>query len=143
VGYSAFSNCINLKSINLPKCLNITNAFNNCSNLQSVNLPACEYIEPYVFQNFSNLQTISLSACSYIGSSAFYGCYNLSEIYLMGSSMCSINGSYVFRSTPFAGYSGGARYFLGIPHIYVPSSLVATYQADAAWGYFSSYFVGI
>lgn len=38
------------------------------------------------------------------------------------------------------GYSSS---FSGVPRIYVPSSLITTYQANSVWSYFSSYFKAI
>lgn len=96
-GYSTFSNCSSLKSIDMSNCEVInSNAFDNCKNLQSVNLKKCKTIESYAFQNCSNLQSVgNLSTCTTIGESAFQSCSSLKSIDI---SNCNSLGSYVFQS---------------------------------------------
>jgi hypothetical protein len=57
----------------------------------------------------------------------------------MNSSVCTLNNSNAFTSTPYAGYSAS---FSGTPYIYVPTSLVDAYKSATNWTYFSSYIVG-
>ena len=96
-GYSTFSNCSSLKSIDMSNCEVInSNAFDNCKNLQSVNPKKCKTIESYAFQNCSNLQSVgNLSTCTTIGESAFQSCSSLKSIDI---SNCNSLGSYVFQS---------------------------------------------
>ena len=81
-GYSTFSNCSSLKSIDMSNCEVInSNAFENCKNLQSVNLKKCKTIESYAFSDCSNLQFVgNLSTCTTIGDTAFGSCFALKSI---------------------------------------------------------------
>lgn len=81
-GYSTFSNCSSLKSIDMSNCEVInSNAFENCMNLQSVNLKKCKTIESYAFSDCSNLQFVgNLSTCTTIGDTAFGSCFALKSI---------------------------------------------------------------
>lgn len=94
-GYSTFSNCSSLKSIDMSNCEIINrNAFDNCKNLQSVNLKKCKTIEDNAFSNCSNLQSVgNLLSCTTIASSAFQYCSSLKSIDI---SNCNSLGSDVF-----------------------------------------------
>ena len=164
IGSCAFYNCTNLTAVSFPACTTINqNAFQNCTSLTTVNFPACTTIGSYAFQNCTNLTTVSFPACTTIGSYAFQNCtsslttvsfpacttisfwafnrcYNLKSLYLMGSSLCKLSHSNAFTSTPIGGYSTSAGTY---GSIYVPASLLTSYQTATNWTYFSSRFVGI
>lgn len=160
VGTSAFANCYNLTTLYIPQCRtadmyafawtglktltawNLTTAgyyaFGGCS-LSSVNLYL--YTVPgYAFAYCYSLAKASFPYASSISSSAFIKCSRLSQLYLKSSKVCTLANSNAFSSTPFVGYS---TYFSGTPYIYVPSSLIASYQAATNWSYFSNYFSAI
>lgn len=115
-------------------------AFYSCSSLTSVSFPACKTIGNFAFCYCSSLRSANFPACTTIGNYAFRYCYKLSQFYLAGSSVCNLFNSNAFLSTPYAGYSTS---FSGTPYIYVPSSLLTTYQTATNWTYFSSYFSAI
>ena len=141
VGSSAFAYCSQLSGIDLPKCNTVGYcAFLNCTNLSTANLPLCSSIPNSTFANCKKLTTITLNKVSKIGLSAFSGCYNLSQIYIGASSVCGLQNSSVFASTPYIGYSVS---FSGTPYIYVPASLVSSYKAASYWSYFKSYITAI
>ena len=142
IDYAAFRNCYSLTTISFPNCTTINGygsfgAFANCYSLTSVNFPNCTAISTYTFLFCSNLSMASFPNCTNIGDYAFNYCYNLSQVYLTGSYLCKLSNSNAFTSTPFMGYSS---YFSGTPYIYVPESLVTSYQNATNWTYFSSYF---
>ena len=58
----------------------------------------------------------------------------------MSPSVASLARSNAFSSTPIAGYSASTGQ---VGSIYVPASLLASYQAATNWTYFSSRFVGV
>ena len=164
INLNAFYNCTNLTTVSFPACTTINqNAFYSCTSLTTVNFPACTTIGSYAFQNCTNLTTVSFPACTTIGSYAFQNCtsslttvsfpacttisfwafnrcYNLKSLYLMGSSLCKLSHSNAFTSTPIGGYSTSAGTY---GSIYVPASLLTSYQTATNWTYFSSRFVGI
>lgn len=137
----AFDNCRSLASASFPVCTVINeNAFYNCSSLTSVSFPACTIIRDNAFNDCYNLTMVSFPVCTYINYSVFDNCYNLKSLYLTGSSLCKLSHSNAFASTPIGGYSASAGTY---GSIYVPASLLTSYQTATNWAYFSSRFVGI
>lgn len=141
IGNNAFSNCTNLATINFPVSTSIGNyAFGNCTKLVTANLPNATTIGNNVFYYCTSLTTVSFPAAMTIGDSVFYKCYRLTSLYLTGSSVCELSTSKAFISTPIGGYSNTAGTY---GSIYVPASLLTSYQKATNWTYFSSIFVGI
>ena len=141
IGSYAFAYCNNLTSVSFPACTSIGSyAFYVCSNLTSVSFPVCTNIYSNAFAYCNNLTSVSFPACTSIGGSAFYSCRTLSSLTLGASTVCTLQNSNAFTSTPYAGYSA---YFSGTPYIYVPASLISAYQSATNWTYFSSYFSAI
>lgn len=137
----AFSGCSNLTIASFPVATTIGScAFIECSSLTSVDFPMVTTISSGAFVNCANLTTISLPVATYIGSRAFSRCYNLKSLYLTNSSICSLNRSDAFASTPIGGYSASAGTY---GSIFVPASLVDTYKSAYNWSYFADRFVGI
>ncbi len=135
VGDYAFINCSSLTSVDLPVCTNIGNqAFANCSSLTSVNLPACTNIGGSAFINCSSLTSVDLPVCTNIGSSAFQSCTSLTTIILRCPSVAALKNSRVFYFTPIQ----QSLYTGAFGSIYVPASLVTSYQTATNWTYFSS-----
>lgn len=89
---AAFKKCMQLKSVNLPKCETIEGykleydeaegAFYSCNNLQEVELPNCINIEKYTFCSCPKLKSINIPVCQTIGEEAFAYCGNLNEVSL-------------------------------------------------------------
>ena len=135
LGDYAFYQCTKLDTLNLPNCTNIGNsAFEYCSSIASANFPACTNIGERAFSRCSKIAVISLPVCTNIGSCAFNYCSKLTSLHLTGSSLCLLSNSNAFTSTPIASGTGT---------IYVPASLLTSYQAATNWTYFSSRFSGI
>lgn len=141
IDFSAFYKCGKLTSVSFPLCTSIgASAFYSCSGLTSVNFPLCASVGTQAFYDCQKLSVVDFSTCKYIGSKAFYYCYKLKSLYLRGSSLCTLASSAAFSYTPIGGYSANAGTY---GSIYVPASLLTSYQAAANWSYFSSRFVGI
>ena len=141
IGNSAFYNCSSLTTASFPVAKSIASSvFAYCRSLATISFPAVTYIGAYAFMYCDSLTNVSFPAASTIVGYAFRYCYNLSNLYLMGSTVCTLSNSTAFSSTPYAGYSGS---FSGTPRIYVPASLLTSYQTATNWTYFSSYFSGI
>ena len=130
IGKYAFCQCVNLSKVDCPNVSEISDyAFSSCTSLTSVSFPAATAIGSSAFYNCSSLTSVSFPAATTIGYSAFAYCSSLTTVILAGSSVCSMSHSNVFKSTPIESGTG---------YIYVPSSLVASYQAATNWSYFSA-----
>lgn len=136
-----FRGCDALTTISFPAAITIANnAFFGCDGLQAVSFPNVEIIRSNAFSNCAGLQAASFPAANAIYSNAFCNCVKLVSLYLLGSSVCSLSNSNVFNGTPIGGYSEIAGQY---GSIYVPASLLATYQSRIRWSVFSSRFVGV
>jgi uncharacterized repeat protein (TIGR02543 family) len=141
IGTNAFLYCDDLTFVSFPACKTISNsAFYSCSTLTSANFPACTSIDNWAFGNCRVLTSANFPACTSIDDWAFHGCYNLKSLYLTGSSLCTLSNSNAFGYTPIGGYSTSAETY---GSIYVPASLLTSYQTATNWTYFSSRFIGI
>lgn len=135
-----FVNCRSLSYISFPNVSYISNsAFGSCYNLTSVNFPVATDIGMLAFASCSSLTLASFPVATGIRSAAFSACYHLISLYLTGSSLCALSHSNAFNSTPIGGYSISAGTY---GSIYVPVSLLTSYQTATNWAYFSSRFVG-
>ena len=78
---SAFNNCSQLTSIDLPEVTSIgSSAFYSCSQLVSINLPKVTSIGAYAFNNCNSIANVNLPKATSIGSNAFNNCYQLKSI---------------------------------------------------------------
>ena len=141
VGMSAFGSCYKLVSLSLPQCTSIANyAIARCSVLTSLDLPVCKIIGVSAFRECPKLTTVSMPAATSIPAGVFSKCFNLKSLYLTGSILCTLANSNAFASTPIGGYSASAGTY---GSIYVPASMLASYQAATNWTYFSNRMVGV
>lgn len=146
VGSCAFSMCTALQSVSFPSCTNIEDAgFYNCHILNpnfpvcttvgeyafganpftSVNFPLCETIGSYAFAMCRQLTEATFPKCSIIYPRAFNWCQKLTSLTLPGSYVVSLKASAanIFSSAAF----------MDSGLVYVPSSLVSTYQSATYW----------
>ena len=141
IGSYAFASCTSLTTVSFPSCTTIgSSAFAYCYNLTTASFPSCTTIGASAFASCTSLTTVSFPSCTTIGSSAFRMCRRLISLYLLGSSAAALAVSNAFNSTPIGGYSAAAGQY---GSIFVPMSLLATYQSKTNWTYFSSRFVGV
>lgn len=130
VYWAGFSTCTSLTTVNLPNCTYLGGrAFQGCTKLADLSLPQCKYIYSSTFQSCKSLATINLPAITMIGSTAFGSCTLLSSLYMTGSNLCTLSGSNAFTGTQITSTSGA---------IYVPASMLASYQSATNWTYFSN-----
>lgn len=116
-------------------------AFYRCTSLISVNFPAAIYISSNAFTQCFSLTYANFPAAISIGVRAFHQCSRLTKLYLTGSSLCRLDASNAFNSTPIGGYITYTSGAYG--SIYVPTSLLTAYKTATNWAYFSSRFVGV
>jgi len=117
------------------------NAFLNCSRLTDVYIPLCPTIQENMFKACTSLSFLDLPSVTRIRANAFHSCSALKTIVLRSSTVVTLENVNAFTtSTPFAsGGSGGT--------IYVPSSLISSYQTATNWstlyGYGATTFAAI
>ena len=83
IGSRAFYNHSRLERVILPDTIKKIErlAFSECANLKEINLENIDYIERNAFSYCKSLASIEIYA-SYIGASTFYGCEGLEEVIL-------------------------------------------------------------
>lgn len=129
-GAGAFSHAISAEHIYVPKA-NIpeyTNtAFEYCTSLKKLALPAVTgNVYNAFFQECSNLEAVDLAISGFQQGDHFKNCAKLSVVVLRHSSVVTLSGTGTFSNSPFAsGKSGGT--------LYVPSSLISSYQSATNW----------
>ena len=152
IGMYTFSGCSSLAYVGLPSGLKSIkdSTFKDCTSLTFVDLPSrLTTINQYVFDGCSSLASIDLpSSLTLLQRGAFRGCASLASIdvpqgitkigdYLFNG--CASLKSITLRRTTMVTGPADDSALEGVPitaedfHIYVPSSLVATYKGDAAW----------
>ena len=102
-----FDTCTSLEKVVFPNLANIShyNTFNGCSNLVAADFGG----------TFSTIQN-----------NTFNGCSKLDTLIIRSASACNLGNINAFTSTPFAsGGTGGT--------LYVPQSLISTYQGKNNW----------
>ena len=129
-GYS-FYHCTALESVNIPAVTTFgaSNVFDGCTSLEGVVLPVgFSGNSNAVFANCSSLKYIDMNNPSdnLRGGNTFNNCSVLDTVVLRRTSSVVTITTTTFNNTPFAsGGSGGT--------LYVPSDLIASYQAASNW----------
>lgn len=90
-------------------------------------------IREYVCYYYMDLKTVKLNNATYIGSCAF-GNSGLTTLTISTNQVCTLASTTALDGTPIAN---------GYGHIYVPSSLVASYKADSNWSVYANYISAI
>lgn len=124
-----FLGCESLTSVYLPELISLgVSAFKDCSSLEILVLHSVSVIRSDTFNGCSNLVTLDLPKCSSFptSSTTFSGCEEFSTLILRNSTVATLSKINVFDGSPFA--SGGSG---GI--LYVPSSLISSYQSASNW----------
>lgn len=121
----------NLASFSAPLATSVwASALANCPALQYIVLPSCAATENSCFATGSGLLAADLGGTPSSGSGfkqqAFNGCSNMNVLILRGSAMWALGNINCFNNTPFASGKAGGM-------LYVPQSLISTYQADTNW----------
>ena len=124
--YGAFAGCSQITKIDLPNCTKVGGnyAFYNATAVEIILLPSVTSGSfGAVFYGCSNVKTIDLRSLggAVFESNAFRGCGKLEKLILGGNTICTFTGS---------------NYLSGVPTsmtVYVPESLVGTYQGTSPW----------
>ncbi len=79
-GWSIFTRCDNLETINLENCKNFKESLANLNKLQSVSLQSCDDIPYACFRKCGNLKNVNLNNCKTINKYAFESCKSLKQL---------------------------------------------------------------
>ena len=130
IGTNAFANCDQLISIDFPNATSVGgSAFNSCSKLETATIPKVTTIEGNGFYGCSKLNNLELPVITSIETRAFRNCSSLTKLVIGGSSVATLANTDAFSNTPIASGSG---------YIYVPDSLVSSYQSASSWSTYSA-----
>ena len=127
IGKSAFQDCENLESIDIPNCQTIGgSAFQDCKNLKSVDISFCNTIGSNAFNACENISQISLLNCDKISNGGFFNCENLKKVYIYSDSC--VLGENVF----YKGEGDNTSIIDGIVFYFKPN-MYSEYLKDATW----------
>lgn len=127
IGTTAFQNCTGLTSISLPKVTSGgSQCLRGCTGLTSLTFPKMTDHGASMFYGCSNLEIIDFGAVGSLASGVFTNCSKLKTIILRKTSVVTLAAVAAFTGTPFSsGGTGGT--------VYVPSSLISSYQTASNW----------
>ena len=124
---NVFQGCTSLTSVYLPKVKLLGgSSFRSCSSLETLVLPSVTALRTDYARDTA-LKKIDLGACTSIPTAnTLVNNPSLTMIVLRASSVCTLSNINVLNNTPFAsGGTGGT--------LYVPNSLLASYQSASNW----------
>ena len=136
VGQYAFENCTSLSDISMPSVTKIyTHAFNGCTAISEVSFKSLEGADSYAFNKCTSLSKADMgNIYLYLSSRLFYGCSSLDTLILRRTSGDIRTTSSALTGTKIASGNG---------YIYVPASMISTYQEDSTWSKYKSQFRAI
>lgn len=133
-GSGAFRNQKNLKTAKLPS-LQVgyenyvkysNNMFYGCVALETVDLGNLAYLADSMLRGCSSLALLDLKAVTNIETNVFYGDTNLKTIIIRSNAVPTLASTAAFSGSAFASNGSGGT-------LYVPNSLIASYQAANNW----------
>ena len=123
----AFGYCTSATSVNLPEVVTVANgSLRNLHSLESIVLPKATTIAGYGMYYMLAATKIDLPVCTSLDAQSLGYCRKLEHLILRSPTICTLKNTTCFVSTPFA--SGGTGGF-----VYVPASLVSSYQTATNW----------
>lgn len=123
IGASSFNKCTKITSINLPKVTAIPNTCLAETLISSVVLPEATSIGNSSLSNSKNLTYVDLPKCKSFSSYVLRNSSKFATLILRADSVCTL-GSNALNSTAISKGTG---------YVYVPSALIASYQAATNW----------
>lgn len=135
VGNSPFSRCTNLKMIRIPNSTSSLNTMGYTSNL-NLKYFCCGSgsVGNDSFHASGSLEVFEKNGTGSFGNDVFVAQSHLNTLILRNTSSIVTRGANTFNSTPFATAGSGAK-------IYVPQSLLSTYQSNSGWSQQQEFFV--
>jgi hypothetical protein len=136
VSGDCFYECTSLTTANFPLLSEVhSDCFYGCTALTSINFPSLKTIGMNVFEKCSSLHKCTFPLVESIGYKSFADCTNLEAFVLPNSTkMTALDNSNVFDNTPIEKGEG---------YVYVPLSLIESYNADTNWSTYANKFRAI
>jgi hypothetical protein len=133
IGTSAFQKCPSLTTANFPAATSISSsAFQYCNALITLAFPAVTRVEGYAFRQCALLTTLDFHVANNIYDYAFYDSAKFAALILRNQSQVStLAGTHAFSGTPIESGTG---------YIYVPRALVDSYKAATNWSTYAAQF---
>lgn len=103
-------------------------AFYSCMDLTAVDFPLATRIYLCAFYGCMGLTEADFPLVAIINRDTFYYCTNLKKLVLRNKTVCALENTVAFTSTPIA---------FGTGYIYVPDDLVDSYKAATNWSTFA------
>ena len=125
---SAFLGCTGITRISFPNAVGFANnTFEGCSGLTAVVLPKLLRVDQSCFGKCTNLERFDAggNGSGSIASYAFQSGH-LSMLVLRSNTMASLGNTNAFNNSPFASNGTGGT-------LYVPNSLISSYQGATNW----------
>lgn len=137
LGMYAFYGCNKLTSLSLPSLTTAnTYAFMECTKLTEVTFPSLTAIPHSMFRRCLGLVKADFGNITSIAAYGFYQCTHLETLIIRSNSVCTLaNTSTALNETLIAKATTG--------YVYVPSALVASYQAATNWSTYAARFRAI
>ena len=154
IGINAFKNCSSIKSLYLPKLINLittsseTGAFSYCKSLTEVNFPILEKTSYDTFTYCTSLTKVLIPNLKKIYANTFYGCSSITELSFPLITEIDVRAFYGCTSltTLYIGTESETVCTLlstnaipsNVTDIYVPEALVDSYKTATNWSNFAS-----
>lgn len=133
---SNFAGCSSLKSVHIPHFWGprLSYTFKGCSSLEAIALPSfTKNLYSNAFRDCSKLKMVDFTNLADISSGdQFNGCSVFDTLIIRKSSVASMSIGNNFKNTPFASDRTGGT-------VYVPESLITSYQNATNWSAFLAY----
>lgn len=126
---NVFQGCTSLTDVNLPKAYRLgNNEFYGCTSLEKLYIPKMYQAHNSCFQGCTNLTHLETNeSINFSAQNGLNGDTKLMTIIMRGSTVRALSNVNNFNNTTFA--ANGSH----LGHIYVPSSLIASYQTANNW----------
>ena len=150
LGAGAFSGCTALKAVNFPSLVDLSSedtavtfaVFSNCSALEKALFPKLSALYSTEFSGCMSLKLIDLGLITNIPATGLgKSLYSLKALALRSETLCEITTDILVNSGHFTGTVIATTYDgiynpkgLKDGYIYVPSSLIASYEEHPIWG---------
>ena len=128
LGIDNIRQCANLVSVSIPNAAKLpSNTFYDNGKMTSVDVSSVTETANGAFQQCYALEFLDFPMLTKIGASTFYNTRKLSTLVLRSQNVVTLDNVNAFTNTAITGYNSGSG------TIYVPSSLISSYQTASNW----------